>query len=220
MKDRIIEINGDYWPKISANTYKAARETEGMLSALLPFLNQKRTMVQAGGNCGLTVRQFVEKFETIYTFEPDPLNFYCLNLNLPYENVLKFQACLGQDRKLVKLDNQFPQDCGAIHVSPNDQIGAKIPTLMIDDLGLTDCDLICLDVEGYEYNVLLGAVNTLKNYKPLLCLEYCASWMERYSSTKTIIDNFLDQMGYITVAAYRTSYSTDIIYSTHSTVST
>lgn len=242
MRDDVVEINGDYWPRTSVNTHGSSAETGGMLSTLSPYLRGKKTMVQAGGNCGLTVRQFVDTFETIYTFEPDPLNFYCLNLNLPHRNVFKFQSCLGKQRKMVKLDNYFPGDCGATHIAPEnaqiaracrkqyvnineeilaeqDRIEAKTPTLMIDDLALNSCDLIALDVEGYEYSVLVGAITTIRKYKPLLCLEYAPCWMERYSSTKTDIDNLLGQMGYQLVTTYKTSYSTDIIYSAYPPIS-
>ena len=46
-----------------------------------------------------------------------------------------------------------------------------IPVMRIDDLGLTACDLICLDVEGYELMALAGAIDTIRRYRPVVMVE-------------------------------------------------
>jgi len=45
------------------------------------------------------------------------------------------------------------------------------PTLMIDDLKLNHCDLICLDVEGYETPALIGACQTIEKHSPIILTE-------------------------------------------------
>jgi hypothetical protein len=47
-----------------------------------------------------------------------------------------------------------------------------IPVLSIDQLGLDNCDLIHLDIEGGEYDALMGAEQTIKQFRPLICLEW------------------------------------------------
>ena len=47
----------------------------------------------------------------------------------------------------------------------------NIPQMRIDDLNLSSCDLIHLDVEGSEDRVLKGAINTLQKFKPVIILE-------------------------------------------------
>lgn len=42
---------------------------------------------------------------------------------------------------------------------------------MIDDLDLESCDLIQLDVEGYEHEVLTGAIKTIEKFKPTISVE-------------------------------------------------
>ena len=44
--------------------------------------------------------------------------------------------------------------------------------LSIDQLGLNNCDLIHLDIEGGEYDALMGAEQTIKRFSPLICLEW------------------------------------------------
>lgn len=82
------------------STYKSTLSETEVYNVLEPFLDNKRVMVQAGGNCGMHVHKFVEHFDTIYTFEPDPLNFFCLVNNLPYTNVIKIQGCLSDENKI------------------------------------------------------------------------------------------------------------------------
>ena len=41
----------------------------------------------------------------------------------------------------------------------------------IDDLNLQQCDLIHLDVEGYEEKVINGALETIKKFKPVVIVE-------------------------------------------------
>jgi hypothetical protein len=43
--------------------------------------------------------------------------------------------------------------------------------LTIDSLSLPNCDLIYLDIEGYEMLALFGAANTISNYFPVIAVE-------------------------------------------------
>ena len=151
-------------------------------------------MVQAGGNCGLILSQFVDYFTQIYTFEPDPVNFYCLNLNILSPKVIKLQACLGNKRETVGIYNYLP-DIGGVHVKGE----GCVPTIKIDDLNLPQCDLIQLDVEGYEYNALLGAKETILKYNPVLCVEWCEKWLLRYGVGFDVMDKFFKEIGYTQV---------------------
>jgi hypothetical protein len=85
-----------------------------------------------------------------------------------------------------------------VHVSGN----GLIPTIIIDDLNLPGCDLIQLDIEGYELNALLGAVKTIKKYKPVLCVEFCEKWLNRYDATSEKILGLLKDLNYIYVETY------------------
>lgn len=130
---------------------------------------KKGTAVQAGGYCGVFPRLLGEMFKTVYTFEPDPLNFFCLNLNCQTENIIKAQGGLGDDHGLVSVIRQHNNNRGMNYLQKN--INSYVPVYRIDDLELTSCDLIQLDTEGYEYKILLGAANTINLYRPLISVE-------------------------------------------------
>jgi FkbM family methyltransferase len=130
-------------------------------------------VVQAGGNCGLYPRLFAEHFKYVYTFEPDPLNFHCLVNNCQLDNVIKINAALGDSNKLIRVQRAAMNNVGMHKVTtetPNDQ-ELFIPMFTIDQLALTQCDLIQLDVEGYEANIIAGAFDTISRLKPLITCE-------------------------------------------------
>ena len=198
------ELKNLWWPQYDWSMWDYMHEyriTPEFFDELMTHVTGNGVMVQAGGNCGQYVKQFSQRFETVYTFEPDPINFLCLTLNCG-NNVIKTQACVGNERKFVNIDRGH--DSGAIHVSG---LG-NIPTVIIDDMNLPGCDLIQLDIEGYELFALQGAKRTIEKYHPLLMIEWYEPWAERYSTNKTMLDNFLNNVGYSKIL----SHKSDIIY--------
>ena len=90
MKDQVTLKNNKWvWPIIDENSWEGQNQFTDMADIVLPYVKNKNIMIQAGGNCGFLLSQFVEHFDTIYTFEPDPVNFYCLNQNITSPNVIK-----------------------------------------------------------------------------------------------------------------------------------
>lgn len=121
--------------------------------------------VQAGGNCGVWPKHLATVFETVYTFEADPLNFRCLCANVPEENVFKIPMALCADMapvEMIRSDN-----IGAHYVEGK----GSIPTQRIDNMCLRGLDFLQLDIEGHEHEVLLGADETIGEYSPVIMIE-------------------------------------------------
>jgi len=57
-------------------------------------------------------------------------------------------------------------------------------------------DVIKIDVEGYDYNALIGAKNTLINHKPMLFLEIHKLHLRLYNNNVRDIYDFLNEVGY------------------------
>ncbi len=141
------------------------------IGVMLSHVSADRTglCVQAGGNLGYFPIAFSKVFDRVVTFEPDPVNFQCLSHNCVEENIIKLQAALGYDRMWVEIE--IPS---ITHVGLNQvKIGGEplVPVLRIDDLNLPACDLIQLDLEGFEYYALRGAEETIRQFKPTLAVE-------------------------------------------------
>ena len=204
MRSLVRRIGKWYWPKTDGgkegienpNSTWSYMQTHPDVPLLIAnHVPNKKVVVQAGGNCGFYVKQYANLFNLVYTFEPEPLNFLCLNLNVTERNVIKLQACLGDKHELVGLGN-YLNDSGSTHVKNEKSEQSVVPTLTIDDLNLESCDLIHLDIEGYELFALKGAVETIKKFKPVIAFEFHDAWAGRYQYNKSTIENFVIDLGY------------------------
>jgi FkbM family methyltransferase len=185
-----LEKRGDwYWPTTDHACWDFMHTYVGVVDKLCEYVPEKNVVVQAGGNVGFYIRRYAQLFKTVYTFEPEPLNFLALSLNCDYSNVIKFNACIGYERNLLSL-NHSDANVGATHV----QGSGIIPTIRIDDLNLQSCDLIQLDTEGYEYFGLLGAEETIDKFKPVISIE--VAHYARYGVAYDTIINFLGRWNY------------------------
>lgn len=209
MSDVIKNSEGWFWPKNDGlknpqdSCWHYMKTHADVPKKIAAHVVERKVVVQAGGNCGYYVKQYAELFEIVYTFEPEPLNFYCLTLNVTDRNVIKLQGCLGDSHQTVGLENDSP-DIGATHVAG---LG-PVPTFKIDDLALSRCDLIHLDIEGYELFALKGAEQTIKRFRPVIALEFYSDWAARYHTTLADIEDFLLALSY----KYVTEEQGDKIY--------
>jgi len=140
----------------------------------------RRVAIQAGGHVGLWALQLAHLFENVYTFEPDADNFRCLVLNASLWNIYPYRAMLGNvpGPKMFLIGPESGRGqtgLSVVHTDPQLAVATEVcfdvPTLLIDNLGLYRCDLICLDIEGYETPALLGAEATIKKFSPIIMTE-------------------------------------------------
>lgn len=199
----IEERENWWWPKNDVDGWNYMNKYPDVPEKLSSHVKNKNVVVQAGGSCGFYILNYANIFNTVYTFEPDPLNFICLTVNVDLPNVVKFQACVGNDSNFRSL-RTYGHDTSATHVSGH----GILPTMKIDDLKLEACDLIQLDTEGFEYFGLLGAKETIEKFKPVISVEWWEEWGTRYGVTLKMIEDFLSQWNYKLVA----EYATDRVY--------
>ena len=161
------QVNGLWFPGKDEECHPVLGDELKKLR-LLPLHNDL-IAVQAGGNVGGFPIGLSQMFHRVITFEPDPWNFKCLVKNLElYDNIDYYQAALGAQEGKCHITDEFTHvNCGALKVAP----GGDIPVMTIDGLLLPDCDLIYLDVEGYEDLALMGGGATIANYRPVIVCE-------------------------------------------------
>jgi FkbM family methyltransferase len=177
--ERIDNVDKWYWYEKDEGAWVGPKDDWISSHSKKYFLEVKKydTVVQAGGCLGMYPRLLSDIFSRVYTFEPDAKNFYCLNLNCQKQNIVKFNCALGMEHKMVGLHRQHQTNLG-MHMI-NEASNEEIPMLCIDDLALNSCDMICLDVEAYEPHVLLGAMNTINMFKPVITCENGNSTIEQ-----------------------------------------
>ena len=144
------------------------------LEAAMKFCGQHRSVIQGGGSLGVFPKYLARTFRAVYTFEPDPEIFLKLCRNVPEPNVIKLQAAMGVERNKIKTltarrDGKTNIHEGITHII-KDEPGI-IPTLQIDDLNVIGCDLLVLDLEGWEPWALIGAEETIGRCRPVIMIE-------------------------------------------------
>lgn len=164
-----VLVNGLVWPAVDAHckcvVFRRVVDLERAYAVCRGFA----VAVQAGGNCGVWPLALADRFQQVYTFEPEPLNYQCLSENCKGRtNVVVSNQALGYARTSVGIGYPEGRDnMGACAVTPD----GTIPLVRIDDLQLDACDLIQLDIEGFEVEALKGARQTIAAYHPVLMVE-------------------------------------------------
>jgi FkbM family methyltransferase len=132
----------------------------------------------------------------VYTFEPDPLSFFCLTNNCQFDNIIKFNAALGDKNGLIKVKEFHPDNRGMNRVEPTTDIAHSIPIVAIDNFELQDVKLIQLDLEGYEIPAIKGALKTIKKHKPVMILECGDEINPDDAPHRTQLVDMMESIGY------------------------
>lgn len=193
VKNSQIYGNDWVWPSDDKRVWKHLHHPDSVssLETLIQLCNQKRTVVQAGGNCGINPKYFSKYFKTVYTFEPDSTNFYCLSNNVMDHNVYKFQAALGEDTTSVFLEKSEGNIGGHKVMGDGD-----IPQIVLDSLYIKDVDLMQIDVEGFEGYVINGALGIIEKYRPVIMLETKSKNALHSIWSKEVLDNLMFNLNY------------------------
>lgn len=176
-----------------------------VLSIFTKHINNDACVIDIGANIGhhtIFLSKCVGEKGEIHCFEPIPEMVDRIKENITInkiKNIHVHNCALGnkRDRAAFFIDNN--QDIGSSslikHRDKMQQIDVEIFTL--DSFNFKKVDFIKIDVEGYEYNVFLGAQNTILKNKPKILFEYSPVFYEKLDKThsKKIID-FLIQMEY------------------------
>jgi len=184
----------------SPHVLKYLRRDLPCLDAVIARVSGRTAVIQAGGNVGLFAKRLAESFATVYTFEPALELFPALCANAPEPNILRFQAALGDTRGPVRISgarrcsSRGPTHEGLGHVAGP----GVVPTLLIDDLALPVCDLIYLDLEGWEWHALKGAVETIQRCRPVLACEVNQN-IGFYGESQDGLRAFIAALGYVRV---------------------
>ena len=166
-----------------------------MYDSIMSNTPERKSVVQAGGNCGLYPFMLAFEFDKVFTFEPDPVNFFCLSKNCKTNRIVKFNTALGDKNTFLTIGNKSPKNVGMSKIGDG---LVSIFSITLDSLKLSSLSLLFLDIEGYEYFALKGSINTIKKYRPTIVFELSPG-------EKDYIFNLLAKLDYEEVKSFNSS---------------
>lgn len=173
----------------------------------LDLLPDEGVILDIGANIGITTTALCRKCPNayIYAFEPIPANLHALNRIIQYydlSNAKVFSHAAGNtngEMNMIMPEINTAKMHGLSHIIETGQAvekGEIIPVKVrrLDDMeelsSLAKITAIKLDVENFEYQVLLGGYRLIQHHKPIV---YCELWG---NERKEKCIRLLEELGY------------------------
>lgn len=162
--------------------YGECCEIEGELIDKLMYVKPGK-VIEVGANVGIhsvsMAKSLAEVGRQLVLFEPQPFIFQnlCANLALNgLSNVVAWPFACGAEEGIVYFTPPDYRDSGNFGgvsmVTEGNPEAVAVPCVCLDRvIGNEDVSLLKIDVEGFELDVLKGAVNLLQRARPLVYVE-------------------------------------------------
>ncbi len=153
--------------------------SEGEIDLFRQLIHRGDVVIDVGANLGshtVFFAQHVGPTGLVFAFEPQRIVFQTLCANVALNqltNVDCRQAAAGAESGEIvvpEIDYHRFANFGGLSLEGWEK-GRQVPVVSIDQLQLSRCEFIKIDVEGMEEQVVRGARETLERLKPLLYVE-------------------------------------------------
>ena len=192
------------------------------LKTILEFINEGDVIFDIGANIGCFSVPFAKKVGSngkVYAFEPQKFIFNLLKKNAvcnELNNLQIFNNAIGDANTILELnDFDYSQsgNFGGITLTENydNSVCAKIKgtkknkikTLTLNNfLNLKKCNFLKIDVELMELNVLKGAKEFIKKFRPII-------WVENHLGYPNYLNKYLLKINYKPFWAATMMYNPD-----------
>ncbi|MCW8956162.1 MAG: FkbM family methyltransferase [Gammaproteobacteria bacterium] len=141
----------------------------------------------------------------IYAFEPDPLNYQLLTFNIQLNSANKIkaiQSALSNKNEIKKLYRYSNKNLGRhslLDINKGDFV--DVEALILDDflksnnVDINRVKFAKIDIEGYEYFALSGALQALESINCLIS-EFVPRYLEHGSVDPGLLINLLEDKGF------------------------
>jgi FkbM family methyltransferase len=183
----------------------------------LSYVKKGDIVLDIGGNIGQTALMMAKKLGNtgrIYSFEPWPGTFQQLKKNLSLNpdisNKIQFEnVALGAAPDNLMMYQDCISNNGGNRMVPqtlatsNGKVAVPVSTIDIfaGQHKLNLIDFIKIDVEGFEFKVLKGGMETIIKYKPLLFVELDDNNLREQGNNAKELIQLLIQLHYTIVNA-------------------
>ncbi|HIJ53295.1 MAG TPA: FkbM family methyltransferase [Planctomycetes bacterium] len=197
LKDRILELDVN----------PAWEEMESFF--IIRNLKEGDVFVDVGANIGyFSLLAAKHKAGKVLAIEPFPKTYNMLNMNIKHNlfgNIIEpFNIALGSEEHIAKFVTslgpknhvEYEVDKMQVNLPTVDVKVIKLDSLLKKRKEINKIDFIKVDIEGYEYNFLLGARKTIEAFKPMIMIEIEEHRLAKYNVTAEKISNFMNDLGY------------------------
>ena len=181
------------------NTFKSYQRDEYNTATAL--CKNKRTAIGLGGNVRMMAYRMCEDFNEVHSFEP-LFSKHIIENTKAFDNITVHPFAVGDKKQTVTMRKGIHHSGSSNIVKEKsadipDDAYVDVDVVLVDDYNIKDVDFLKIDVEDYEYYALLGAIETIKKYKPIILIE-----MHDNNPNKTEIFHLLDTLDYIGKEAF------------------
>ena len=171
-----------------------------MLTFVEQYIDPNKNILDIGSNIGVHSVVYSNYLNNgaVYAFEPQPVVYELLCQNIKVNNcnnviAYNFGASNKHDQFYMNADYNYKQNQGAFRICDNESTssGIMIECKPVDDLNIKNVGYVKIDVEGHEYETLLGMKRLLARDLPVMIIEIHDS-----SPTKKEVITFLEEIGY------------------------
>jgi len=160
------------------------------------YSNKNKVALDIGANIGTHSIYLSDYFSEVHSFEPQVNIYKLLKSNIKLnkcKNVKAHNYGLGninKNEKMEKYDITQPNNQGGIGIDKTGQSnGETIIVKVLDELNINNIGLMKIDVEGYELNVLKGAIKTIRINKPVIIIELNYKTKDDHKEIKELLES-------------------------------
>jgi FkbM family methyltransferase len=197
LRDRILELDvNPAWEEMES-------------SFIVHNLKDGDVFVDVGANIGyFSMLAAKQKAGKVLAIEPLPKTYSMLKMNIEhnlFDSIVEpFNIALGSEDGVTKLVTslgpknhiEYEVDKRQENLPTIDVKVIKLDSLLKNREEINRIDFIKVDIEGYEYNFLLGARNTIETFRPMIMMEIEEHRLAKYNVTADKISNFMNDLGY------------------------
>jgi FkbM family methyltransferase len=192
------------WPDIGDSM-------EVLLSAIYHrIVRPGDVVIDGGANGGLhtiPLARLVSSDGRVIAYEPQPDMIECLRKYIDFEQLQNVvclrRAAIGSQKKTASFNknksNTALSSLAVMNLDQDDWSSFDVEVVRIDDELLTGrCTFIKLDLEGGEYDALVGARSLIKRDRPIIAMEHGFHWAaERFGYDAHQFTQYFQEIGYL-----------------------
>ena len=177
LEEKVRDFIVPDWLRVRERAWRERRKGEREIKIIPSLLANCNRAIDIGANVGVWSYWLSKHAKQVESFEPNPKIFNALK-NIKINNVNSYNIALsnksGSVNLLIPKGSKGFSNQGA-SLSPIKVQGAhksiSIEAKCLDEYNFLDVNFIKIDVEGHEHEVIEGAQETIKKFKPTMVIE-------------------------------------------------